>query len=172
MRLDAGQIVEPPSHDEGCRETRCDRMKIDAVSRLLPFSCEQVFDLAADIERYPEYLPGWISARILKREADVLYVEQVLGVGPARVRFASRAVLHRPERIEVTSSEPPFRHYSLTWLLAPRPAVSCSLSVMVDLELESNLLQHLVSRVLPASIEGVIAAFEARAHSLYARSDS
>jgi coenzyme Q-binding protein COQ10 len=146
-------------------------MKIDGVSRLLPFSPEQVFDLAADIERYPEYLPGWISARILKREADVLYVEQVLGIGLARVQFRSRAVLHRPQRIEVTSSEPPFRHYCLTWLLAPRPALSCSLGVVVDLELESDLLQHVANRVLPASIEDVIAAFEARANSLYARHD-
>lgn len=127
--------------------------------------------MAADIERYPEYLPGWISARILKREANVLYVEQVLGVGPARVRFCSRAVLRRPTRIDVTSSEPPFRHYSLTWLLAPRSAMSCSLSVMVDLELESSLLEHLVNHVLPASVEGGIAAFEARANSLYAGRD-
>jgi coenzyme Q-binding protein COQ10 len=171
VRFDVGQLVEPPTHEEECCNARCERMKIDAVTRLLPFSCEQVFDLAADIERYPEYLPGWVSARILKREADVLYVEQVLGVGPARVKFGSRAVLHRSERIEVTSSEPPFRHYSLTWLLAPRPAVSCSLSVMVDLELESKLLQHLMNRVLPATIGDVIAAFEARAHSLCARSD-
>lgn len=171
MRYDVGLSVEPPTHDEKFCDTRCDRMKIDAVSRLLPFSCGQVFDLAADIERYPEYLPGWISARILKREADLLDVEQVLGVGPARVQFRSRAVLQRPERIEVTSSEPPFRHYSLTWLLAPRPALSCSLSIMVDLELESKLLEHLVQCVLPASIGDVVAAFEARAYSLYAHRD-
>jgi coenzyme Q-binding protein COQ10 len=146
-------------------------MKIETVSCLVPFSCEQVFDLAADIERYPEYLPGWISARILKREADIVYVEQVLGMGPARVQFRSKAVLHRPERIDVTSSEAPFRHYSLTWLIVPRPAVSCSLSVTVELELESNLLQHVVNRVLPASIDGVMAAFQSRANSLYARGD-
>jgi coenzyme Q-binding protein COQ10 len=146
-------------------------MKIDRVSRLLPFSCEQVFDLAADIERYPEFLPGWISARILKRDANILYVEQVLGVGPVRVQFGSKAVLRRPERIDVTSSEPPFRHYSLTWVIAPGPGVSCSLSVMADLELHSRFLQHVVNRVLPASIEDVIAAFEARANGLYVRHD-
>jgi coenzyme Q-binding protein COQ10 len=144
-------------------------MKIDRVSRLLPFTCEQVFDLAADVERYPEFLPGWISARIVKREANVLHVEQVLGIGPAQLRFASRTRLHRPERIEVTSSERPFRHYSLTWLFAPGPPVSCNLSVIVDLELESRLLQLLVNRVLPGSITGAIAAFEARASSLYVR---
>jgi coenzyme Q-binding protein COQ10 len=143
-------------------------MKIDRVSRWLPFSCAQLFDLAADIERYPEFLPGWKSARILHREADVLHVEQTLGVGPARLRFHSRAVLHRPERIEVSSSEAPFRHYRLTWLFAPGSGIYCNLSVMVDLELESGLLQHVVNRLLPASIEGAIAAFEARAHSLYA----
>ena len=144
-------------------------MKIDRVSRLLPFSCEQVFDLAADVERYPQFLPGWKSARIVRREANVLYVEQILGIGPVQLRFRSRTTLYRPERIEVTSSEPPFRHYSLTWLLVPGPAVSCNLSVMVDLELESRLLQLLVNRVLPASITGAIAAFEARANSLYVR---
>jgi coenzyme Q-binding protein COQ10 len=144
-------------------------MKIDRVSRLLPFTCEQVFDLAADVERYPEFLPGWIAARIVKREANVLYVEQALGIGPAQLRFRSRTTLHRPERIEVTSSESPFRHYSLTWLLAPGPAASCNLSVIVEMELESRLLQLLVNRVLPASITGAIAAFEARANKLYVR---
>jgi coenzyme Q-binding protein COQ10 len=134
-------------------------MKIDRISRLLPFSCEQVFDLAADVERYPEFLPGWISARILQRESNRLYVEQVLGIGPVRLRFDSRTVLYRPERIEVTSSQPPFRYYSLTWLFVPGPAASCSLSVLIDLELQSNLLQHVVRRLLPASIAGAIAAF-------------
>ncbi|MGP8032926.1 MAG: type II toxin-antitoxin system RatA family toxin [Steroidobacteraceae bacterium] len=144
-------------------------MKIDRVSRLLPFTCEQLFDLAADVERYPEFLPGWISARIVTREGSALHVEQVLGIGPVRLRFESRTVLDRPMRIDVTSSDRPFRHYRLTWLFAPGPAVSCSLSVTVDLQMQSGLLQHVVNRVLPASIEGAISAFETRAHRLYVR---
>ncbi len=146
-------------------------MKIEKVSRLLPFRCEEVFDLAADVERYPEFVPGWISARILKKDAKVLWVEQTLGIGPARMQFTSRAVLHRPERIEVTSSEAPFRHYSLTWLLAPHSVASCSLAVIVDLELRSSLLHHVVQPLLPGSIERVVAAFEARAQTLCGRGD-
>ncbi len=145
-------------------------MRIERISRL-PFSCEEIFGLAADIERYPEFVPGWISARILEREADTLHVEQTVGVGPAHLRFSSTTVLHRPERIDVTSAEPPFRHFSLTWLFRPGPSASCDLSVIVDLELQSRLLQHLVSRALPASIEGVIAAFEARARRLHLQGD-
>lgn len=94
---------------------------------------------------------------------------EVLGIGPARLRFDSRTVLYRPERIEVTSSQPPFRYYSLTWLFVQGPAASCSLSVLCDLELQSNLLQHVVRPLLSASIAGAIAAFEARANSLYVR---
>ncbi len=146
-------------------------MKIDKVSRLLPFTCEQLFDLAADVERYPEFLPGWISARVVTREDNVLHVEQVLGIGPVRLRFDSRTVLHRPERIDVTSSDRPFRHYRLTWLFAPGSVVFCNLSVTVDLELQSGLLQHVVNQVLPVSIEGAISAFEARANRLYVRRD-
>lgn len=144
-------------------------MKIDRVSRLLPFTCEQLFDLAADVERYPEFLSGWISARIVSREGNVLHVEQILGIGPVRLEFCSRTVLNRPERIEVTSSELPFRHYSLTWLFTPGPSASCALTVMVELELQSRLLQQVVKQVLPASITDVIAAFESRARSLYGR---
>jgi len=73
-------------------------MKIDTVSRLPPFSCEQLFDLAADVERYPQFLTAWKSVRIVKREANVLDVEQILGVGPVRLSFGSKTVLQRPER--------------------------------------------------------------------------
>jgi len=144
-------------------------MRIDTPSRRLPFSCEQLFDLAADVERYPEFLPGWVSARIAKREGNVLQVEQVVGIGPVRLRFDSRTVLQRPERIDVTSSDGPFRHYHLTWLFAPDAAAACNLSVTVDLELRSALLQHVVGQVLPVSMQGAISAFEARAHRLYVR---
>ncbi len=146
-------------------------MKIDRISRLLPFTCEQIFDLVADVERYPEFLADWISARIVQREANTLHVRQVLGIGPARLQFDSRTVLYRPERIEVTSSEPPFRHYALMWSFAPAPPASCNLSVIVDLELQSRLLQHVVQRVLPGSIADAITAFEARARSLYVRGE-
>jgi coenzyme Q-binding protein COQ10 len=134
----------------------------------LPFSCEQVFDLAADIDRYPQFLTGWISSRIRKREDNVCHVEQVVGFGSVRLQFASQAVLHRPHRIEVTSTEPPFRRYSLTWLVAEMPTGGCRISVAAELELRSGLLQRIVNRLLPTAIEDVVAAFEARAHSLYA----
>ncbi len=140
---------------------------IEKAGGTLPFSCEQVFDLAADIERYPEFLTWWISARIQKRESNVCYVEQVLGFGPIRLQFASAAVLHRPERIDVTSTDLPFRRYGLSWLIAAIPA-GCRISVVAEIELRSGFLQHVVNQFLPTAVDDIVTAFEARAHAIYA----
>ncbi len=142
---------------------------IGRTSGTLPFSCEQVFDLAADIERYPEFLSGWISARIQKRESDICYVDQVVGLGPLRLQFISKAVLYRPERIEVTSTEAPFRRFSLSWGVAAVPPAGCRVSVTAEVELQSRMMQHVVNQILPAAVDDIITAFEARARRLYAR---
>jgi coenzyme Q-binding protein COQ10 len=138
------------------------------VGRTLPFDCEQVFDLAADIECYPQYLTGWVSARIQKRESNLCYVEQVVGFGPARLQFASIAALHRPERIDVTSTDTSFRHFSLSWLIVPARPSGCCISIEIEIELKSRLLQRIVNPLLPGAVDDIIAAFEARAHRLYA----
>jgi coenzyme Q-binding protein COQ10 len=133
----------------------------------LPYTCEQAFDLAADIERYPEFLRGWVSARIQRRESNIWYVEQVVGLGPFRWQFISKAVLHRPERIEVTSTESPFRLFSLSWLIAAMPSAGCRVSVVASLELQSRIMQRIVNQLLPAAVDDIISAFEARAHRVY-----
>lgn len=137
---------------------------IKKTSGALPVSCGEAFDLAADIESYPSFLPGWISAHIVRRESDVCWVDQVVGLGPIQLQFSSQAVLHRPERIEVTSRQAPFRQFNLTWLFEALPSGACQVSVAAQIETQSRLIQHLVDRVLPSAIEDVVTAFEARLH--------
>lgn len=138
----------------------------EKVAGTLPHRREEVFDLAADIERYPEYMPGWIAARIQQREADGCRVRQVLGFGPLRLEFTSRATFHRPERIDVASTDPPFRRYTLAWRFAPAPS-GCHVSIEADFQMQSGVLQLAADRLLPAAIRQVITAFEARACALY-----
>jgi coenzyme Q-binding protein COQ10 len=83
-------------------------MLTQSVERLLPYGRARLFDLAADVERYPEFLRWWISARIWRRRTDVYYTDQVVAFGPLRVGFRSKTILRRPARIEVVSDEPPF----------------------------------------------------------------
>jgi coenzyme Q-binding protein COQ10 len=91
------------------------------VERVLPYDRKLLFDIAADVERYAEFLPAWTAARITRREGNVYWTDQTIGLGPLRARFGSETVLNRPERIEVVSSEPPFRSFRLFWVFEPRP---------------------------------------------------
>jgi len=137
------------------------------AQRVLPYRCEQLFDLAADVERYPEFLRWWLAARIHRREADVYYTQQTLGLGPLRTRFGSKTVLRRPQRIDVTSDQAPLRHFRLSWLFAPQPHAGCRVTVIADIELRSLLLQRALDLILPGTVADMIASFEARARDLY-----
>lgn len=139
------------------------------MERLLPYGAAQLFELAADVERYPEYLPGWIAVRIRKREAGAYYTEQVVGLGPVRLEFESRVVLRPPERIDVTSDDPRFRAFRLWWIFEPQPGGRCRVSVTAAVQFRSRLLQRAAYRALGAAAGDIIAAFEARARHLYGR---
>jgi coenzyme Q-binding protein COQ10 len=143
---------------------------IERAERMLPYGCDQVFDLAADIERYPEFLQGWISARVLRRESDILYVEQVLGFGPVRLQFVSKAELRRPEHIQVSSEDARFRRFSFRWEISEAPTSGCRIGFAAEFEFRSGWTQHLVNPFLSGAIQEVGSAFEARAHALFSSS--
>jgi coenzyme Q-binding protein COQ10 len=137
------------------------------AERLLPYPAEALFDLAADLEQYPRYLAGWICARVYEREAGVCYAQQLVGFGPVRMSFRSKALMHRPERIEVSSDDSPFRRFVLLWQFeGTQPHEGCRVSLSVELELRSRLLQGWVERLGPAATLNVLFAFEQRARQL------
>lgn len=133
------------------------------AQRLLVYPREALFDLAADLESYPQYLPGWISARIYQRGADFSCAQQTVGFGPVRIRFRSRASLQRPGRIAITSDDPQFRHFSILWRFEPGAADRNRVLLAVELELRSRLLQGGLDRLGAAAADDALLAFEQRA---------
>ena len=144
-------------------------MVTQRVERLLPYTAERLFDLAADVESYPAFLPWYISSRIRKRLANEYYTDQVLGLGLFRVKFGSRTILQRPSRIDVTSADFPFRRFSLTWTFEPRPGPVCKVTVFSEFELRLSAFKRLYDRLLPNTIGDIMTAFEKRAGQLYER---
>ena len=52
--------------------------------RHLPYSPEQLFDLVADVERYPDFVPWLIAAHIQRRDGHRVWVDMTVGAGPLR----------------------------------------------------------------------------------------
>lgn len=142
-------------------------MSVHRVRCLLPYSQDQLFDLAADVENYPTFVPGWVAAKIRKREGNTYYTDQVVRFAMVRKRFSSKTVLQRPERIDVTSTDGPVRNFHLTWLFEPRPANGCQVSLSVDLDLGSERLPELFAQTMVRAIGPIMSAFETQAHRLY-----
>jgi len=138
-----------------------------SVERELPYTAEQLFDVAADIERYPEFLPWWQTASVLERDAGRCRVHNVVALGPLRLQFGSEALLLRPERIEVQSREAPFERLQLAWRFTPTPQGGCQLSLSVQIAMRSALMQLAVARTLNGVLSQILFAFQGRARALY-----
>ena len=140
----------------------------EQAERRLPYPASALFDLAAAVEGYPHYLPGWISARITGEQAGVRHAEQCVGVGPVRMRFRSTAVLDRPHSIEVTSDDPQFRRMRFSWRFDGEQDPGCRVCLSIELELRSRLLQRGLEHLAPMAAREVLRAFERRARQVLA----
>ncbi len=136
------------------------------VERVLPYSAEGLFDLVADVERYPGFVPWWVAARVSNRSTRTYRTDQVLRIGLIRARFSSTTTLHRPHRIDVTSTDRPFRAFHLVWRFEPIGGERCRVVLDAELELRSRMLAGLVERVLSGFPEAIVDAFERRARRL------
>jgi coenzyme Q-binding protein COQ10 len=142
-------------------------MPTHAEKKLLPYSREQLFDLVADIERYPEFLPWCVGARVRERNGDEILGDLLIGYKMVRERFTSRVVLHRPDSIDVSYSEGPFKYLTNHWLFVPQPDGGCVIDFYVDFEFRSKMLQKIMGMFFNEAVRRMVSAFEARAHQLY-----
>ena len=142
-------------------------MPTHAEKRLLPYTREQLFDLVADVGRYPEFLPWCLAARVRERTANAITADLLIGFRMVRERFTSRVVLERPDRIDVSYSEGPFRYLNNHWEFIAQPDGKCLIDFYVDFEFRSRFLQRIIAVLFNEAVRRMVSAFEARARALY-----
>src|SRR5262244_3928525 len=146
--------------------TRPRPMPTHAEQRLLPYTPEQLFALVADVERYPEFLPWCLAARIRERRPDLVVADLIIGFKMFRERFTSRVALDPPRRIDVSYADGPFRHLQNRWRFSPA-AGGCRIDFFVDFEFRSRLMQRVIEMLFGEAVRRMVAAFEKRAGDLY-----
>lgn len=132
-----------------------------------------MYDLVADVGRYPEFLPWNSAARIRSRRpgpdgAEVMEADLVISFKVFRERFGSRVTLWpAQQRIETEYLDGPFRHMRAEWRFAERPEGGCDVAFFVDFEFRNALLQGVIGVVFGEAMARIVRAFEARAAALY-----
>ena len=143
-------------------------MPTHAERRILRYSPEQMFDLVADVRRYPEFLPWCVGSRVLSRTEDELVADLTIGFRMFRESFRSRVTLERPNELRVTYENGPFRYLNNTWKFKPVPQ-GCEIDFFVDFEFRSQLLQAVIGVVFNEATRVMVRSFERRAMALYGR---
>jgi len=147
-------------------------MPTHAEQRHLPYTPEQMFDLVADVERYPEFLPWCVAARIRRNVGNIIFADLVIGFKMVRERYTSKVVLDRPgRRIDVTYTEGPFHHLDNHWIFGPADDGGTNIDFFVDFEFRSRILRTLIGALFNEAVKLMVHAFEKRADQLYGARD-
>jgi coenzyme Q-binding protein COQ10 len=136
-------------------------------TRLLPYSADQMYDLVAAIERYPEFLPWCKGANVTSRSKDSVIADLIVGTKLFQEKFTSTVTLDRPRAITVHYRSGPLSHLSNAWAFKSKTRKSCEVSFHVDFDFRSPLLRAAMTVFFDKALTKMVAAFEERAKELY-----
>lgn len=140
-------------------------MRQHRESRRLPYSCEQLFALVLDIERYPEFVPGYRHSRVTRRQPGMLEVTQTVGFGPASIAFRSRADYTEPLHVHIHATDGPFRRLEVEWQFVAEDG-GCRVTALTHYQ-AGGLLASWVDGWLDLVAPRLLGAFAKRAAYLY-----
>lgn len=143
--------------------------------RRVPYTPAQMFDLVADVEQYPAFLPLCEALRVRRRAAsgegvETLIADMTVGYKAIRETFTSRATLDRPRlRILVEYVDGPFRHLENRWAFHQLDDVGCEVDFFISYEFKSMALGLVMGAVFERAFHKFAEAFEERARTVYGR---
>ena len=141
-------------------------------SRAIALAPECLFDVVADVERYPEFVPLVRAAKIVRREDKAYETEQSLALGLLLHRFRTRTELDWPHHITVLSNDRSFGHFDIRWTFTALADDRCHVDFALDCATRSLFLMPVIELLVMPMAAGMVSAFENRAHALAARSGS
>ncbi|KZY52290.1 type II toxin-antitoxin system RatA family toxin [Sulfitobacter sp. KE29] len=146
-------------------------MPTHSETRQLPYSAQQMYDLVADVGRYPEFLP-WTAAARIRSDEDrgdhrVMDADLVISFKVFRERFTSRVVLWPgAKKIDTEYLDGPFKYMKSNWHFEDN-LEGCQVHFFVDFEFRNAILQKVIGVVFNEAMQRIVRAFENRAKELY-----
>ncbi|AEF53421.1 type II toxin-antitoxin system RatA family toxin [Marinomonas posidonica] len=130
------------------------------------FSCEQMYDLVNDINAYPEFLPGCLSAKLISQTPTEIVASLDVGKGPVKQAFTTKNYLELNHRIEMTLVEGPFKRLHGVWTFTEVSPTSCKIALSIDFEL-SGMLKFAFGGVFSQISNTMVDSFSKRAKVVY-----
>src|SRR5437016_1381187 len=143
--------------------------------RRVQHRAEQMFNLVADVERYPEFVPLCQSLKIRQRTpkpdgTELVVADMTVSFKLVRETFTSRITLDRPNlKILVEYLKGPFSSLENRWTFEPRGEGACDVGFFIAYEFRSRMLAMLMGTMFDTAFQRFAAAFEKRADQVYGK---
>jgi coenzyme Q-binding protein COQ10 len=143
--------------------------------RVVRHAAHDMFDLVADVERYPEFVPLCRELKVRERRpgregVETIVADMTVSFKLVRETFRSRVTLDKPKlEILVEYLEGPFSRMQNRWSFRSTAANTCEVEFFIDYEFRSRTLGMLMGSMFDAAFRRFAAAFEARADQVYGR---
>lgn len=142
--------------------------------RSVPHTPDQMFDLVADVERYPQFLPLCEALSVKNHKErdgkELLIADMTVGYKAIRETFTTQVLLNRAERvIDVKYIDGPFRYLDNRWRFVEAEDGGCTVDFFIDYEFKSRILGALMGSMFDRAFRMFTEAFEKRAATIYSR---
>ena len=143
--------------------------------RRVNHSASEMFDLVADCERYPEFVPFCSALKVRQRIAkpdgtEVLVADMTVSFKLVKESFTSRATLDRANlKILVEYLQGPFSNLENRWTFEPKGGGACDVGFFIAYEFRSRVLAMLMGSMFDTAFARFSTAFEKRADAIYGR---
>ena len=141
-------------------------MAIVKKNREVPYSCEQMFQLVNDIERYSEFLPYFSSSTIHYRDEDEIQATLSISAAGLQKSFTTRNRLQTNKMIEMRLVDGPFSHFEGFWRFTEAPS-GCVVSLDLEFEFAGRMFSMLLGPMFEQISDSMVDAFCDRAEKIY-----
>lgn len=136
-------------------------------SALVTFSQQQMFDLVNDVDCYPEFLPGCVGAKVLRRTGEEVEARLDLEKGSFSQSFVTRNQLEKPHSIEMHLVDGPFKKLEGRWTFEPIGDEGCKVKLRLEFEFKNKLMALAAGHWFETVANQLVDAICQRAQLLY-----
>ncbi|MHC2334531.1 coenzyme Q-binding protein COQ10 [Bradyrhizobium sp. USDA 4454] len=134
-----------------------------------------MFDLVADVERYPEFVPLCQALKVRQRTpkddgTEIVVADMTVSFKLVKETFTSKVTLDRPNlKILVEYLRGPFSNLENRWSFEPKSETECDVGFFLNYEFKSRMLAMLMGSMFDAAFARFAAAFEKRADQIHGK---
>lgn len=145
------------------------------TTRRVPHTAAHMFDLVADAEKYPRFLPLCEALRIRGRQdlgegREILVADMTVSFKLVKATYTSRVLLDRPKfAIDVAYLDGPFEHLDNRWRFREAGEGACDVDFYIDYKFRNRAFDALMGAMFDRAFHKFSEAFAKRADEVYGR---